>query len=215
MDKDSRKAPRAKRKGFEVFRFALCALLFAISVPAAFATDTGAQFFARVYLSETEAVALQKDRVEDRVEARELVLSETQAERIKREQRVRMYTHRYRVYELFAPGETVAYRRALPLQEPGQHEYLDVMYGINADGTIHRIDLLVYREPYGGEVAGRRFMRQFEGKSLANSRIRVNMDVIHIVGATISAHSVANAARRALGIMQVDRGQGTGDRKIK
>lgn len=181
-----------------------------VCATAASAADTAPQFFARVYLSETEAVELQKERPEDRVRERRVVLSETQVAAIKREQRVRMFTNEYRVYELYAPGESEPYRRAIPLQEPGQHEYLDVMYGVNADGTIHRIDLMVYREPYGGEIAQRRFMRQFEGKSLKNARLRVNMDVIHIVGATISSHSVSNGARRALGIVQTIRQEAEG-----
>lgn len=161
------------------------------------------QFFARVYLSETEAVRLQKRRPGDRVDTTTVTLSDTALNRIRRRQRVRMFTDTYRVYRLSHPGDSRPYRFAVFLQQPGQHEHIDLMYGIDADGTVHRIDLLVYREPYGGEVRSRRFMRQFEGESLETSQFRVNLDVVHVVGATISSQSVARGTRKVLAILRL------------
>lgn len=163
------------------------------------------RFFAREYLSETEALRLQKGRPADRTDTVLVTLDDTGMDRLRRRQRVRVFTDTYRVHRIFGPGDTEPYRYAVPLQQPGQHEYIDLMYGVDADGTVHRIDVMVYREPYGGEVRGRRFMRQFEGESLDSSRFRVNLDVVHVVGATISSKSVARGTRKVLAIL---RGEG-------
>lgn len=160
------------------------------------------EFFNRVYLTETEALGLQRAAPGDRIVTDTVTLTEAQVDRIRKEQQVRMYTTGYTIHSFRHAGADTPYRFAIFLQESGQHQFMDLMFGIDADGTIHRVDLMVYREPYGGEVKGRRFMKQFEGKSLKN-KLRVNQDVIHIVGATISSHSVSNAARRALGILRV------------
>lgn len=156
-----------------------------------------------VYLSEEEAVRLQMDSEKDRFEKIDVELSDTEIEFVRKKYRIRMFTDEYRIYAFYKKGSSKPYRHAIFLQEPGQHQYIDLMYGVNPDGEIHRIDVLVYREPYGDEVQSRRFMRQFEGKSLRNSKFMVNQDIIHIVGATISTHSVSRAARRALGILEL------------
>lgn len=159
-------------------------------------------FFDRVYLTEAEAVDLQKDDSSDRATAETVTLTPAEVERLRRDRRVRIFTDSYRVWSIARAGETAPYRRVVLLQEPGQHEYMDLAIGVDASGAIHRVDLLVYREPQGGEVASRRFMDQFRGKTIG-SPLRVNRDVVHIVGATISAHAVAAAARRALGILRL------------
>src|SRR2546427_6382509 len=54
--------------------------------------------------------------------------------------------------------------------------------------TLFRSDILVYREPYGGEVAYEPWRRQFRGKSTGDS-LRVGKEIRSISGATISVHA--------------------------
>ena len=161
------------------------------------------RFYAREYMSETEALSYQKESDSDRVKTKTIRLNKKEVRRVRKNQRVKMYTDTYRIHRIFREGADQPYRYALPIQETGQHEFMDLIYGVNKDGTIHRIDLLVYREPYGSEIESRRFMRQFEGRSLEDSEFRVNLDVIHIAGATISAQSVARGTRRVLEILRL------------
>lgn len=160
------------------------------------------KFYARTYLSETEALALQSDS-EDRIKETTIELTSNQINKLQTEQRVGVFSKQYTVYEIYEPGDTRPYRYAVPLKQPGQHEYMDLMYGVNRDGTIHRIDLMIYREPHGMEIESRRFMAQFEGRSLESSEFQVNYDVIHIAGATISSKSTARGARKVLAILQM------------
>ncbi len=161
------------------------------------------QFYARRHLSDTEALELQLESDSDRVERDVLTLDSEEIGDLRSTYRVRVFSDSYPIHKIYREGEEEPYRYAIPLQQPGQHEFMDLMYGIDADGTVHRIDLVVYREPYGGEVASRRFMRQFEDRSLNDSQFRVNLDVIHIAGATISAQSVARGTRKVLGLLRM------------
>lgn len=159
------------------------------------------KFYERTYLSETQALDRQTDSG-DRVVETTITLTDEQVNRLQTEQRVGVFSREYTVYEIY-PSEDAEepYRYAIPLKQPGQHEYMDLMYGVSEDGTIHRIDLMIYREPHGMEVESRRFMGQFEGRSLESSEFQVNYDVIHIAGATISSKSTARGARKVLALL--------------
>lgn len=161
------------------------------------------KFYERTYLSETAAVDLQTDSG-DRVVETTVTLTDEQVNKLQSEQRVGVFAKEYTVYEIYPSDEAEEpYRYAIPLKQPGQHEYMDLMYGISRDGSIHRIDLMIYREPHGMEIESRRFMRQFEGRTLESSEFQVNYDVIHIAGATISSKSTARGARKVLAILKM------------
>lgn len=181
----------------------LAGYLLAGMAPVVWAEEEESKFYARRYMSETEALSYQRTE-NDRVETVEITLSDTDMRIIRDRQRVNIFTDEYTLYKLYRPDESEPYRYAMPIQYTGQHEFMDLMYGVNADGSVNRIDLMVYREPYGGEVKSRRFMRQFEGRSLEDSEFRVNLDVIHIAGATISARSVASGTRTVLEILRIN-----------
>ena len=66
----------------------------------------------------------------------------------------------------------------------------------NAD-RLRDIDILVYREPYGGEVAYEAWRKQFRGKSAADT-LEVGRQIRSISGATISVNAVTVGVRRAL-----------------
>jgi Na+-translocating ferredoxin:NAD+ oxidoreductase RnfG subunit len=68
------------------------------------------------------------------------------------------------------------------------------------DGEIRRMDIIRYREPYGGAIASRRWLDQFIGKS-ADHEFKVDKDVDSISGATISVLSVTRAAHKLVLIL--------------
>ena len=55
----------------------------------------------------------------------------------------------------------------------------------NKDLTIKKVNILVYREDYGGEICSPTFLKQFTGKS-HQSKLKLGDDVQGISGATIS-----------------------------
>lgn len=67
---------------------------------------------------------------------------------------------------------------------------------------VRDLEVLVYREPYGGEIANEAFRRQFRGKQ-ARDNVSIGRGIRNISGATISSNAVTNGTRRLLAILQV------------
>lgn len=79
----------------------------------------------------------------------------------------------------------------------GKDQPITFLVATDAGNVLKDIDVLVYREPYGGEVAFVAWRRQFRGKS-AQDPIQVGRDIRTISGATISVNAVTLGVRRAL-----------------
>jgi len=83
----------------------------------------------------------------------------------------------------------------------GKHEYITYAVGINANGTVKQIEIMIYNESYGFEVREASWRAQFVGKS-AGSTLRVNSDIKNISGATLSTTHVTEGVRRALAMYE-------------
>ena len=79
----------------------------------------------------------------------------------------------------------------------GKHLYIDYAVSLDASGRVHRVDILQYRESYGGEVRGASWLAQFVGKS-RGSALKVNDDIRNISGATLSSMHVTEGVKRIL-----------------
>lgn len=79
----------------------------------------------------------------------------------------------------------------------GKHEYITFAVGINANGTVKRIEIMTYNESYGYEVRNADWRAQFVGKS-ASSALQLNADIKNISGATLSSKHITDGVRRIL-----------------
>ena len=79
----------------------------------------------------------------------------------------------------------------------GKDQPITFLVATDTLDRLRDVDILVYREPYGGEVAYDVWRRQFRGKSTSD-RLEVGRDIRSISGATISVHAVTTGVRRAL-----------------
>jgi len=79
----------------------------------------------------------------------------------------------------------------------GKDQPITFLVATDSTDRLKDIDILVYREPYGGEVAYDAWRRQFRGKS-ADDKLEVGRDIRSISGATISVNAVTLGVRRAL-----------------
>jgi len=79
----------------------------------------------------------------------------------------------------------------------GKDQPITFLVAIDPADRLKDVDILVYREPYGGEVAYEPWRRQFRGKSAGDS-LRVGKEIRSISGATISVHAVTLGVRRML-----------------
>ena len=90
-------------------------------------------------------------------------------------------------------GKTVGY--GIVDDVPGKAQPITYMTLFKPDGAIADIEVLVYRESYGGEIQYNTFRRQFQGKN-ASSPLRIGNDIENIAGATISSNAIANGAKK-------------------
>ena len=86
---------------------------------------------------------------------------------------------------------------------------LPITYLVATDSTdaLRDVDVLVYREPYGGEVAYEPWRKQFRGKR-TDAPLQVGKDIKNISGATISSNSVTRGVRQALAELTAWHAQG-------
>ncbi|TMJ24143.1 MAG: FMN-binding protein [Alphaproteobacteria bacterium] len=66
-------------------------------------------------------------------------------------------------------------------------------------GRIRQVDILQYRESYGGEIRSPSWLAQFAGKTNA-SPLQVGNDIRNISGATLSSHHVTEGVKRIMAI---------------
>jgi Na+-transporting NADH:ubiquinone oxidoreductase subunit NqrC len=79
----------------------------------------------------------------------------------------------------------------------GKHEFIDIAVGISSDGSVRGVEILTYRETYGGEVKHPKWRAQFHGKTIADP-LEVTEDIKNISGATLSSVHVTESVRRLL-----------------
>jgi Na+-translocating ferredoxin:NAD+ oxidoreductase RnfG subunit len=79
----------------------------------------------------------------------------------------------------------------------GKDQPITYLVATDSHDALKDIDILVYREPQGGEVAYEPWRKQFRGKTAAAPLV-VGKDIKNISGATISSHSVTLGVRKAL-----------------
>jgi uncharacterized protein with FMN-binding domain len=83
----------------------------------------------------------------------------------------------------------------------GKHEYITYAVGINSNGTVKQIEIMVYNESYGFEVREASWRAQFVGKS-RSSALQLNADIKNISGATLSSKHITDGVKRVLAMYE-------------
>ena len=84
----------------------------------------------------------------------------------------------------------------------GKHLLIDYTVGISAAKEVLDVEILSYRESYGGEIRSKNWLGQFAGKTLS-SPLTLNRDITNIGGATLSARHVTEGIKRILATINV------------
>jgi FMN-binding domain len=80
----------------------------------------------------------------------------------------------------------------------GKHLFIDYMVAFDTTGRVTKVDILQYRESYGGEVRETGWLAQFVGKT-SGSALRVGSDIRNISGATLSSLHLTEGIKRLIG----------------
>ncbi len=105
----------------------------------------------------------------------------------------------YRIFEVERRGGARGY--VVIVEEIGKHQPIDFAVAVTAGGRVHDVAVLVYREPYGGEIRHARFLAQYRGKGL-DDRLLPYRDVRNISGATLSVEATGRAVRKAIAVLR-------------
>lgn len=81
----------------------------------------------------------------------------------------------------------------------GKHLAIDYAVALDPDGRVLMVEILNYRESYGGEIANKDWLQQFVGKKPGDP-VELGQDVTSISGATLSSEHLAEGIRRVLAI---------------
>ncbi len=84
----------------------------------------------------------------------------------------------------------------------GKHEFITYAVAITPQGTVRDVEILDYREAYGGEVRNANWREQFNGKRFG-APLQLGKDIKNISGATLSSRHVTDGVRRLLATYQL------------
>jgi len=79
----------------------------------------------------------------------------------------------------------------------GKHEFITYACAIDRRGAVAGIEILTYRETYGGEIRRPAWRAQFAGKTAADP-LALERDIRNISGATLSCRHVTDGVKRLL-----------------
>ena len=84
----------------------------------------------------------------------------------------------------------------------GKHLVIDYAVALSPAGAVRQIEILNYRESYGGEIRNPDWRKQFVGKT-PRSRFALNDGITNISGATLSSRHVTEGVRRILATYEI------------
>jgi len=86
---------------------------------------------------------------------------------------------------------------AVLLDEIGKYRPITFLVAIHPEKRVHDLQVLVYREHIGKQIASPRFTRQFRNRA-AQPPFQLHREIRNLSGATLSARASVRAVRRAL-----------------
>ena len=99
------------------------------------------------------------------------------------------------VYRISRGGTLLGFAQVRNVK--GKDQPITYLVAIDSASALKDIDILVYREPRGGEVAYDSWRKQFRGKT-TSAPLQVGKDIRNISGATISSNSVTRGVKQTL-----------------
>lgn len=177
------------------FGFWLMVLLFTGMPRVGRTIDGGASEFKEVvYLTKNEAL---EQMFGENLEVREetYVLSKKEKKQLEEKLGRRLKEESFDVLRCFRGGRFLG--DAVITEEIGLFKMITFMVSVDPEDRVKRAAVLTYREPRGMEVRRRRFLKQYEGKTV-DDPIALNRDIIHITGATLSSRALSAGVKKIL-----------------
>jgi thiamine biosynthesis lipoprotein ApbE/Na+-translocating ferredoxin:NAD+ oxidoreductase RnfG subunit len=169
-------------------RLILSLLMVLVMTSAAFAD------VEEVYYTKDEAVQAMFPDADEVVEIRR-VMSASEQKAIEKALRRKLKEGGYLTFVGLKDGKVDAI--AMVTHEVGKIQPFTFMVGVEPDGTVRDVLVMIYRESQGAEIKRERFRKQLRGKS-RNDALRINQDVVNITGATLSCNAICSGVKKIL-----------------
>lgn len=79
----------------------------------------------------------------------------------------------------------------------GKHEFITYALALDSTGGVRDVEIMDYRETYGGQVRDRAWREQFVGKHTGDG-LTLGHEIKNISGATLSCKHITDGVRRLL-----------------
>jgi hypothetical protein len=89
----------------------------------------------------------------------------------------------------------------------GKHEFITFALALDPTGAVRDVEIMEYKETYGGQVADPQWRRQFVGKR-DGAALTLGTDIRNISGGTLSARHVTDGVKRLLATYAIVYGNG-------
>jgi len=84
----------------------------------------------------------------------------------------------------------------------GKHEFIPFALALDNSGAVKAVEILEYREAYGGQIREPDWRKQFIGKQ-AGSKLQLNKSIRNISGATLSCKHITDGVNRLLATYEI------------
>jgi Na+-translocating ferredoxin:NAD+ oxidoreductase RnfG subunit len=190
----------AYEEGKSQMRIIISALVFAFFLLSNLDYSTAGS--EKVYLSLEEAPKMvfpEADEFEERVVESTPELRDKIKGMIGKAQ-PSIWEKEYKTYIAKKDERVIGY--SVIIEEIGKHRPITFIVGVTPGGEAENIAVMVYREPYGSEIRTKRFLKQYDGKTL-DDPIKTREDIINISGATLSVRAANVGVRKALALISI------------
>jgi len=79
----------------------------------------------------------------------------------------------------------------------GKHEYIPFAVALDDKGAVKGVEILEYREAYGGQIREPEWRKQFVGKE-PGTKLQLDKNIRNVSGATLSCKHVTDGVQRLL-----------------
>jgi len=135
-----------------------------------------------------------------RFEAASIQLTDEQKEKIEKLAGFNIRLNNQKVWKAFIGKELSGY--FIVDEVYGKHEFITYSVGLTSKGSVAQVEIMDYRETYGGEVRNPLWRKQFIGKTLADP-LKLDKDVMNISGATLSSRHIRDGVKKLLAFYEV------------
>ncbi|MBA3695667.1 MAG: FMN-binding protein [Methylotenera sp.] len=133
-------------------------------------------------------------------EAKPVNLTSDQKDKIKSLSGVRQRWDTQKIWRAVKEGKTAGW--FVVDEVIGKHEFITYGVGLTPEGHVVGVEIMSYRESYGGGVREASWRKNFVGKTLVDP-FKLDEDVPNISGGTLSSRNVLDGVKRVLVIQKV------------